>query len=341
VNRTKTGVVLVNLGTPDSPAPRDVYRYLTEFLTDQRVIDMPWLSRQLLVRGLIVPRRYRQSAKFYRQIWTKEGSPLKVYGYRLKDKLQQHLGDEYIVDLAMRYQTPSIENVLKNLMEKNIKKLIVIPLFPQYASATTGSVHEKVMDVISKWRNIPELVLVNHYADNPELIKAFCSVAQQLDVNSYDHILFSFHGLPEEQLLKSDCANHCLKAKNCCGTLSEKNQNCYAAQCHSTASAIIAALQLKPDSYSLSFQSRLGNKPWLTPYTSETIANLAHQGKKRVLVFCPAFVCDCLETIYEIGIEYAAEFRAAGGECLDLVPGLNDHPQWVATLSSIVSRSTL
>ena len=334
----KTGVLLVNLGTPDSPAPRDVYRYLIEFLTDSRVIDTPWLSRQLLVRGAIVPKRYRQSARCYQQIWTPEGSPLKVYGYRLKELLQQRLGDEFAVELAMRYQSPSIESALTKLMDADVGRLIIFPLFPQYASATTGSIHQKVMELISSWQQIPELVMVDHFADHPSLIRAFCATAAPYDLASYDHVLFSFHGLPARQLVKADRNTHCLKSPNCCAQRSTKNYRCYAAQCHATAQGLVKALGLKPGEYSLSFQSRLGKDPWLEPYTSETIASLARQGKKRVLVFCPAFVCDCLETLYEIGMEYAAEFKHAGGECLDLVPGLNDHPQWIESLAEIIQE---
>ncbi|MEI8365196.1 MAG: ferrochelatase [Parachlamydiaceae bacterium] len=332
----KTGVLLVNLGTPDSPAPRDVYRYLIEFLSDKRVIDMPWLSRQLLVRGVIVPKRYRQSAKAYQKIWMPEGSPLKVYGHRVKEKLQTHLGEGYVVDFAMRYRSPSIEETLNSLIQKQVNKIIVIPLFPQYASATTGSVHEKIMDIVSQWINIPELVLVNNYSTHPALIRAFCAVSKSYDLNNYDHILLSFHGLPEEQLIKADCAKGCLKTKDCCARLSSNNQHCYAAQCHATARTLAEALNLGIDQYSVSFQSRLGRKPWLKPYTNEVIRSLARQGKKKILVFCPAFVCDCLETIYEIGIEYAEEFKHAGGERLDLVPGLNDHTQWINALATMV-----
>lgn len=331
----KTGVLLVNLGTPDTFAPRDVYRYLIEFLTDKRVIDMPWLWRQLLVRGAIVPKRYKQSAASYKQIWAPEGSPLKVYGYRVKEKLQEHLSDAYVVELAMRYRTPSIESTLKSLMQRGIRKILVLPLFPQYASATTGSIHQKVMEVVSQWENIPELSFIDHYANHPALIRAFCSVAKPYDLNLYDHILLSFHGLPEEQIIKADCSNRCLKTKDCCS----QQSRCYASQCYATARALATGLDLNPDRYSISFQSRLGKKPWLQPYTSNILASLAKQGKKRVLVFCPSFICDCLETIYEIGIEYGSEFKHAGGECLDLVPGLNDHPHWIEALAAIIREA--
>lgn len=334
----KTGILLVNLGTPDSPQPKDVYRYLTEFLTDARVIDSPWWQRQLLVRGIIIPSRYRQSAKAYQQIWTKEGSPLKVYGYRVKGALQKRLGANYAVELAMRYQQPSIQTSLASLKQAGMQRLIVLPLFPQYCSATTGSVHEKVMSELAKWEQIPETLLLNQFADQPSLVQAFCARAEESSWQTYDHILFSFHGLPLRQILKADTNGCCQANTICCKKYTEANQHCYAAQCYALAAAIAKQLGLRTEHYSISFQSRLGKEPWLQPYTSETIINLAKNKKKKVLVFCPSFVCDCLETIYEIGIEYAAEFHHAGGEKLDLVPGLNDSVEWIDTLVEIIKE---
>lgn len=331
-----TGILLVNLGTPDSPRPKDVFRYLNEFLTDGRVIDTPWLSRQLLVRGLIVPSRYRQSARLYQSIWTEEGSPLKVYGRRVEEALQKHFGKEFCVKLAMRYQNPSLPEVLEGL--KEVSHLVVLPFFPQYASATTGSVHQKVMEVVSGWDRIPKITFINHYFRHPAMIKAFCAVAQPYSLENYDHVLFSFHGLPQRQVCKADPGAHCLKKEDCCRKLSKANQECYSAQCYATAYALVEALGLREEQYSIAFQSRLGKEPWLQPYASEVIAELARQGKKRVLVFCPSFVCDCLETISEIGVEYDAEFKHAGGESLTLVPGLNDHPEWIRALAKIVGE---
>lgn len=337
----KTGVLLVNLGTPDSPSPCDVHRYLVEFLTDGRVIDSPWLLRQFLVRGLIIPKRYRQSAKAYQDIWTQEGSPLKVYGYRVQRQLQERLGDSFVVELGMRYRSPSIEESLKHLLDQGCQKIVILPLFPQYASATTGSVHQKVMEVVSRWQTIPEITFVGNYAVHPSLIHAFCAVAAPYQVEKYDHFLLSFHGLPQSQLMQADHSKQCcMKKKDCCLTLTDQNQGCYAAQCQATANAITAAMKLPKDKYSMAFQSRLGKAPWLQPYTGETIASLAKEGKKRLLVLCPSFVCDCLETIYEIGVEYANEFKHAGGELLDLVPGLNDHPKWIDALVDLVKEKS-
>jgi ferrochelatase len=333
------GLLIVNLGTPDSPAPRDVYRYLIEFLTDKRVIDLPWLSRQLLVRGAIVPKRYRQSASSYQKIWTEAGSPLKVYGYSLEQKLQNLLGDGFRVKLAMRYQNPSIESGINELMTAGIKRLIVLPLFPQYASATTGSVHQCVMAILKRYPIIPELVLINNFATHPGLIDSFCSIAQERYlIDGYDHILLSFHGLPQKHITQSDQYGKCLRNGDCCSCLYSKNKDCYSAQCYATARAIAYQLGLSPNHYSVSFQSRMGKDPWLQPYTSEKVLTLAKAGCKRLMVFSPSFVCDCLETLFEIGFEAAEDFKRAGGETLDLVPGLNDHPKWIQALADIVSK---
>lgn len=332
----KPGVLLVNLGTPSSPRPKDVYKYLIEFLTDGRVIDYSWLSRQLLVRGLIVPLRYRKSAKLYQQIWTAEGSPLLTHGVRLKKCLQENLEDGFHVELAMRYQQPSIKNGIKKLLDLGVQHIIVLPLFPQYASATTGSVHECVMKELSKSLTIPKLTFISQYATHSGYIGTICAIAETYPLEEYDHILFSFHGLPERHLRNADKQQCCLKTKSCCAIYGKQNGFCYSAQCYATARAIAEKLNLSNDRYSISFQSRLGREPWMQPYTSETLEKLAAQGKKKVLVFSPSFVADCLETICEIGIEYSEEFKKAGGEKLDLVRSLNDHPLWVDALREII-----
>jgi len=334
--RPETGILLVNLGTPHSPKWRDVYKYLIQFLTDERVIDIPWLKRQLLVRGIIVPLRTRNSARSYREIWQKSGSPLLDYGRKVENLLQEALGPEYQVVLAMRYQTPSIESGLEAL--KGSKKLIVLPLFPQYASASTGSVHQEVMRILSKWPTIPELKMINSYPQDPKMVRTFCLNAKHYSLADYDHFLFSFHGLPERQLIKADLSGYCLKQPRCCAGLNEKNSGCYAAQCTATAAAIQKELQIPSDQCTVCFQSRLGKEPWIQPFTSDVIAKLAGQGKKRLLVFCPSFVADCLETIFEIQNEYRAEFFAEGGERLDLVESLNDHPLWIESLTDMIKQ---
>lgn len=337
----KKGVLLVNLGTPDSPSRGAVYRYLKEFLLDPRVIDYPWLPRNLLVRGLIAPFRSGSSAKLYKQLWTEEGSPLKFYGERVAEGVQQHLGEEYVVELAMRYQSPSIASAIDRLMAMKVSEIIVFPMFPQYASATTGSVHAEVMRLLGKQQNIPDVRMINSYYDYQPMIDIFVDNARQFDLDHYDHIMFSFHGLPQRQLRRADDFNHCLKAENCCQSISEVNQFCYSAQCHATTRAIATTLGLSPDRYTTTFQSRLGPEAWAQPYTSAVLEEQAEEhGAKRILVFSPAFVADCLETIIEIGIEYQEEFEEMGGEKVDLVPSLNDDPRWIKIVADLVMEQS-
>lgn len=325
-----TGILLVNLGTPDSPDPRDVKRYLHEFLTDGRVIDEPWLKRQLLVRGIIVPRRYKESATSYQEIWMEEGSPLLVYGKRVCRLLEERLGEAYKVELAMRYQNPSIKKGVDQLVEQNVDRIIVFPLFPQYASATTGSVHQKVMEVMKEYPIIPEVTFVEEFSAHPAFLEAFAAIGSEYDWKDYDHVIFSFHGLPERQLVKADRRKRCLKTADCC----KFNRRCYRSQCYATAEGIADRLGI--GNYTVCFQSRLGNSPWLQPYASDVIEGLAAKGCKRILAFCPSFVCDCLETIFEFGVEYNELFQEKGGEKLDFVEGLNDDPRWVDALAAMI-----
>lgn len=332
----KKGVLLVNLGTPDSPNRGDVRKYLKQFLLDRRVIDYPWLARNILVRGIIAPFRSGSSSKLYKELWTDEGSPLKVYGERLAEGVKARLGEEYVVELAMRYQSPSIPNALKRLMEEQVTEIIVFPLFPQYASATTGSVHEEVMRLLIKEEAIPDVKLVNSYYDYEPMIDVFAENARQFDFDHYDHILFSYHGLPQRQLRKADNCNYCLQKEDCCKTISAINQFCYSAQCHGTTKAIATKLGLEETQYTTCFQSRLGPEKWAQPYTSEIIEEQSKKGAKRLLVFSPAFVADCLETIIEIGTEYQEEFEEMGGEHVDLVPSLNDNPKWIESVADLI-----
>lgn len=332
----KTGVLLINLGTPLSYKPKDVRVYLNEFLLDPRVIDLPFLTRHLLVKGIIIPLRYRQSAKSYKEIWTEEGAPLLKYTQKTKTKLQTLMGDEFVIEMGMRYQEPSIEQGLINLQKHALKSLVVIPLFPQYASATTGSIYEKLFKILSKWNVIPKLKVIDSFYNHPKLIEAFTSIANSYDINSYDHILMSFHGLPERHIKKADPHKCCLASSDCCQNMSFKNKQCYSAQCHATAKSIAASLNLNQDRYTICFQSRLGKDPWLGPSTADIIQKLPGQGHKKVLVMCPAFACDCLETLHEIGIEYQHLFQASGGKNLTLMEGLNEHPLWIETLKELI-----
>lgn len=336
----KKGILLVNLGTPDSPSTADVRKYLKEFLMDERVIDVHPILRTLLVKGIIAPFRSPKSAKLYQKIWDdKSGSPLMFYSKLQQKLLQQRLGPGYQVALAMRYQNPSIEDALNTLRSSKVNSIRVIALFPQYASASSGSVYQKVMTIISKWPVIPEVSFVNHFYDNELMIQAFADNSVACQPQSHDHVLFSFHGLPQRQLLKAGCTLNHGNGKNRCGdNVTAENKFCYAAQCYCTAQLIADRLGLLKTEYSVSFQSRLGNEPWIQPYTSQTLTDLARAGKKRVLVFCPAFVSDCLETIYEIQMEGQETFLKAGGELLQLVPSLNDSPVWIEALADLALR---
>ncbi len=333
----KKGVLLVNLGTPDAPTRGAVYRYLRQFLLDPRVIDYPWLPRQLIVQGIIAPFRSGSSAKLYRQLWTEEGSPLKIYGERVVEGVRERLGNEYVVELGMRYQNPSIESAIGRLMDQEVSEIIVFPMFPQYASATTGSVHDEVMRILRRQQVIPNVKMINSYYDYEPMIDIFVDNARRFDLDSYDHIIFSYHGLPERQLRKGDPSGaHCTRVANCCQSIGTVNQFCYSAQCHATTRAIVEKLGLAPDRYTTSFQSRLGPEKWVQPYTIKVLEEQAERGAKRLLVFSPAFVADCLETIIEIGYEYQEEFEEMGGEKVDLVPSLNDDPRWMDAVRNIV-----
>ncbi|WDF56316.1 ferrochelatase [Mucilaginibacter sp. KACC 22063] len=334
----KKGILLVNLGTPDSPSTADVRKYLGEFLMDGRVIDVNPVLRTFLVKGIIVPFRSPKSAKLYKEIWSEQtGSPLLYYSILQQKLLQEKLGNGYHVELAMRYQSPSIEEALDRLKKGLVESIQVIPLFPQYASASTGSVIEKVMNLVKEWQTIPDISFVNSFHNHPLMIKNFAENSKKYGHENYDHVLFSFHGLPQRQLIKCDhTGKYCQKVEGCCNTLNDVNKFCYSAQSHDTAHLIAKELGLPKEKYTICFQSRLGNDPWVQPYTSEIITKLAAEGKKRLLVFCPAFVADCLETVYEVTEEYGSEFKHLGGEHVQLVESLNDSPLFIDLLEDLV-----
>ncbi|MDN3508395.1 MAG: ferrochelatase, partial [Simkaniaceae bacterium] len=325
----KQGVLLVNLGTPDTPHPKDVKRYLLEFLTDGRVIDSSWLFRQFLVRGIIVPRRYKESAKQYQGIWKERGSPLKFHTEDLAKNLQDIVGEDVQVEIAMRYQNPSISKGLEKL--RDCASITILPLFPQYASATTGSIYEKVMNTVKKWTMFPKMIFIDTFANHPAFIKAMAKNFDPFELSDYDHVLFSYHGLPQRQIAKGDRHGACLK-KECCQSWCKNNYGCYSAQCFATTKALVKQLNIK--NYTMTFQSRLGKAEWIKPYTSDVIEELAKKGAKKILVATPAFVADCLETIFEIGEEYAELFQSFGGKTLDRVPCLNGSPEWAAEILS-------
>lgn len=333
----KKGILLVNLGTPDSPKVKDVKRYLDQFLMDGRVIDIPLLKRNLLVRGIIVPFRSPKTAKLYEQIWNENGSPLLYYSIQQTEILRKKLGEEYQVELAMRYQNPSIESGLEKLRKGMVSSIKVIPLFPQYASATTGSVIQLVMEIVSKWHTIPNISFVNSFHDHPLMIKVFADNARRHQPETFDHFLFSFHGLPERQILKSNYvdAAYNFREANQVENINDGNQFCYLAQSYDTAKLIAKDLGITRENYTVCFQSRLGKEPWVQPYTSDVLKKLAAEGKKRLLVFSPAFVADCLETIHEISVEYDEEFREMGGEKVQLVESLNEDERFIEILAEM------
>ncbi len=333
--RRKTGVLLVNLGTPDSPSVKDVRSYLSQFLNDPRVIDIPWLARKILVNLIIVPFRAPKSAAIYKKLWTANGSPLLFFSNKVTSLLQQELGASYDVHLAMRYKNPSIPSVLETMRKKNYSTIIVLPMFPQYASASTGSALDEVMRVLRTWWVIPEVKFISQYYDDPGFIEALVARGRQYDTNAYDHILFSYHGLPERQVDKvyseGLCSDH-----DCETEITEENKYCYKATCYATTRLLAERLNIPKERYTVCFQSRL-DKKWLEPFSDKVVEDCARKGMKKILVFSPAFTADCLETIIEIGDEYQEIFKEHGGEKVQLVESLNDHPLWVKCLKDLVS----
>jgi len=329
----KTGVLLINLGTPDSPSVGDVRSYLSQFLNDPRVIDIPWLSRKLLVNLLIVPFRAPKSAKVYQELWTDKGSPLLFYSNRVKELLQEELGSKYTVHLAMRYKNPSIPDVMEEMRKQNYSRIIVLPMFPQYAAASTGSAHDEVMRVLRTWWVIPELKFISQYYDHAKYIEGFVTRGKQYKLEDYDHILFSYHGLPVRQVDKAHSGGKCTDA--CTNGITEENKFCYKATCYATTRLLAEKLNIPKEKYTVCFQSRL-DKEWLEPFSDKVVEDCAKKGMKKILVFSPAFTADCLETIIEIGEEYQEIFKEHGGDKVQLVESLNDHPLWISCLKDLV-----
>lgn len=324
----KTGVLLVNLGSPKTFSKSDVKKYLHQFLMDRRVIDYPYILRALLVKALIVPRRKKKVSKLYQSIWTNDGAPLISGARKLKVELEHELGENFQVEVAMRYQTPSIQNGLELLQKGAVAKIVVLPLFPQYASATIGSIYEEVFDVIKKWETIPPLSLLGNFSDDEGFIRAFANVIiDQKDVASFDHVLFSYHGLPKRYLEKADTFQRC-NTHGCCEKKCAENQHCYKANCVRTTKALSQELGIESSNYTICYQSRLGKEEWIKPYVSDVLKKLADNGMKRVLILAPSFVCDCLETTVELGEEYKEEFAKLGG-VLEYATSLNNHPLWI------------
>jgi len=332
---TKEGVLLLNLGSPDSPEVPDVRRYLREFLMDGRVMDAPWPVRFGVVNFGILPKRPIQSSEAYKAIWTVEGSPLIVSSRRIQAALQDRL--DIPVELAMRYQNPSIEGAIRNLAKLGVKNLLVIPLFPHYAMSSYETAAERAREVARKISPSMKVEVVPPYYDAPAYVSALVASASRYLEQNHDYLLFSFHGLPERHLRKADPTKcHCMKVQNCCEMPSPAHATCYRAQCFKTVRAFVRATELPEGSYSVAFQSRLGREPWMQPYTDKEIERLAKAGVKRLAVICPAFISDCLETLEEIGMRGREIFQKAGGDELTLVPCLNDHPDWIDALQGMV-----
>lgn len=331
----KTGVLLINLGTPDSPSVKDVRRYLSEFLNDPRVIDISPLARFFLVNFIIVPFRAPKSAKFYKKLWTRQGSPIIIYGESVQKKLQEALGVNYGVELAMRYQNPNINDVIREMEKKNYNKIIIVPLFPQYASASTGSAIDKAMKLISKWWVIPEIKVISQFYDNEGYLNTIAEKAKKYNINDYDHVLFSYHGLPVRQVDKVYGDGRLCEEHNCEKGITAENKYCYKATCYATTRLLADKLNISKEKYTICFQSRL-DKNWLEPFSDKVVIDQAKKGAKKLLAFSPAFIADCLETTVEIGIEYQELFVRHGGEKIQLVESLNDHPMWIETLKKMV-----
>jgi len=334
VAMSKKGVLLINLGTPNSPSVKDVRIYLTEFLNDPYVIDINWLARTLLVNLIIVPFRAPKSAKIYQKLWTKNGSPLLYYSQEVQKKLQGELSNSYRIHLAMRYQNPSMDKVIAEMEKEGYDELIVIPLYPQYATSSTKTSIEKAKKLLKRWEKQPAVRFVEYFNNVPLFIDTIIEQSKQYTLTDYDHILFSYHGLPTRQLNKVHAGKTC-EELNCKTEINESNQYCYQAQCYETTRLIVEKLNLNANDYSVGFQSRLDDK-WVKPYSDKLIEQFAKEGKKNILVFSPAFVADCLETTIEISDEYQEIFTKNGGKRIQLVPSLNDHPKWIATLKELI-----
>ena len=335
------GALLINLGSPDSPDPRDVKRYLGEFLMDERVIDTSKALRTFLVKGIILNTRPKKSAKAYKKIWWEEGSPLIVLSKRLQNSVQKKISIP--VELAMRYGNPSIEEGIKNLVNQGVNEVILIPLYPQFAMATTETILVLAEEVRSQ--NHPNLsfTVLPPFYNHPDYIRVLSeSIQENLKDKEWEHLLFSYHGIPERHIRKSDVTkSHCKIDKSCCQTSSKAHKYCYRHQCYETTRQVAEYLELKEGTFSTSFQSRLGLDPWLRPYTDQTVAKFAKKGVKKMAIATPAFVSDCLETLEEIGMEAAEDFEEKGGEKLYVIPCINDRPDWVNVLSRWIDQWAL
>jgi ferrochelatase len=330
-----TGLLLINLGTPESTSKKDVKKYLGEFLMDERVIDIDYWKRWLLIKGIVLNTRPAKSAEAYKKVWTEEGSPLMVHSVNLAKKVQEKLGSEIYVTIAMRYGNPSIANAIKELKEKGITKLVVLPLYPQHAMSSTETVVEKVKEEVKKQNAQWKMNIIPAFYDEPRYITNLCdSIEKEINVGDYDKIVFSYHGIPERQVIKTDTTkSHCKIDGSCCNTPSPAHKTCYRHQAFETTKSVVKHLNWSEDMAINTFQSRLGRAEWLKPYNALTLAELPKQGVKKIAVIMPAFVADCLETLEEMRMEGKEIFLGAGGERFDVVTCLNDDDNWATTIS--------
>lgn len=334
----KRGIVLMNLGSPDSFRVKDVKKYLHEFLMDPRVIDIPYLQRLLLVKGIIVPFRASKSAEAYKSIWWKEGSPLIELTKQLQSAVQQHLNDP--VTIAMRYGNPSPRAAYEELLNKvsELEEVILVPLYPHYAMSSYETAVEYMKEVHAKGKYTFRLTILRPYYNHPDYIQAMVENMKPYLEKPFDHIVFSYHGVPARHIKKSDITGrHCLQRENCCAVNSEAHSFCYRHQCFTTTKLIASQLNLPDEKYSVTFQSRLG-KGWLEPFTDIRLAQLPREGIKKLLILCPAFVSDCLETLEEIAIRGKETFLQAGGETYTMIPCLNVHPLWVSAVANWIQE---
>lgn len=330
-------MLLINLGTPNSASIVSVWKFLRQFLMDPRVIDIPFLIRLFLVNFIIIPLRLFNSTKEYKKLWSKFSvSPLLDFTQKLTLKLNSKFNTKADFYFAMRYQNPSIDSVLKEIYSKNYDELIILPLYPQYASASTGSTIEHCNKIINKWWNMPKIKIINHFYNHESYINCFVDNTRQSDYMSYDHILFSYHGLPERHVDRTYTDNSICEENNCESGVSDKNKFCYKAMCYETSNLIASNLKLPDDKYSVCFQSRLDNK-WLKPYTDKVMLKLIEEDCKKILVLSPSFVSDCLETSIEISERYKEVFIKQGGKEFKLVPSLNDNDIWVDAIIDIIN----
>lgn len=329
----KTAILLVNVGTPDEPTVKAVRRYLFQFLNDRRVIDLPLIPQKLLVNLIIVPFRAPKSTKLYQQLWTKEGSPLVYHALQLQNKLQQKVDKNTDVFIAMRYQNPSIKKACEAIKHAGYNKVVVMPLFPQYASSTNGTATQAVWDEMRKWNTLPDVHVINQFYDHPAFLDAFANKIASYKPNEYDHLIFTYHGLPNRHLDKSHPGISNTSC-SCEKEMPEHGKFCYKATCYETTRQLVKRLKLKEGSYSVSFQSRLSNN-WMTPFTDKNLMKRAENGATNLLVAAPSFVADCLETVVEIGYEYKKLFIEKGGEKLTMVESLNSDDEWVDALLEI------